>query len=60
MYRIVFSVREWPLRNDVALWVIAGSVEGAIKKARAHARKTFDDKRPVLKGSVLVGTIDVP
>ena len=64
VYRVTFSVKD-PLgnigmRHDVPLWVIARSCVEAIKKGRSHGRKHFDDKCPVLKGSVLVGTIDVP
>ena len=62
VFRVVFSVRGdlyTGQRRDVSLWVIARSVEHAIRRARQHARRTFDDKRATVTKANLIGTIDV-
>jgi hypothetical protein len=58
VYRVTLKLRDDV--NDLALWVIARTPEHAIKRARNYVRRVYEEKRPELKGSVLVGTIDVP
>lgn len=62
IYTVKFSaksntVTEW--RETVSLWVVGRSCEHAAAKGKAHARKHFDDKRAVLEGVTLAGTVDV-
>lgn len=63
VWRVTFSVRNdlhIQDHREVPLWAVGTSIEHAIRKCRAYARKNFDDKRAKVTGAVHIGTVDVP
>jgi hypothetical protein len=60
VFRIEFIAKGFgSMPVTVQLWVIARSLEDAIAKAKRHASKNFEDKRPILNEAKWLGTIDV-